>query len=394
MTAPRYLALGTLLIVLTALALQTTSPEPVEPPTMIAPGMFRVAWGRTSNGEAVELYSLRNQKGMEARISTYGATIVGLTAPDRDGRMANVVLGFRSLEGYTSRAYLRESPYFGALIGRYANRINKGRFTINGKTISLGINNQPNHLHGGIRGFDKAVWKAKVNEGADKPNVELTYESKDGEEGYPGNLRVTATYILTEDALEIGYNAVTDQDTIVNLTNHSYFNLKGAGEGDVLEHELQLYADKFTPVDATLIPTGEMRSVQGTPFDFTQPTTIGARIDAKDDQLVLAKGYDENFVLNNADGTLRLSAHLLEPKSGRYLEVWTTEPGIQLYTGNFLRGDLSGENGKIFVFRGGVCLETQHFPDSPNHADFPSTLLKQGQTFSSHTVYRFNTVRP
>ena len=394
MTAPRYLALGTLLIVLTAFALQTTSPEPVEPPTMIAPGMFRVAWGRTSNGEAVELYSLRNQKGMEARISTYGATIVGLTAPDRDGRMANVVLGFRSLEGYTSRAYLRESPYFGALIGRYANRINKGRFTINGKTISLGINNQPNHLHGGVRAFDKVVWKAKVNEGADKPNVELTYESKDGEEGYPGNLRVTATYILTEDALEIGYNAVTDQDTIVNLTNHSYFNLKGAGEGDVLEHELQLYADKFTPVDATLIPTGEMRSVQGTPFDFTQPTTIGARIDAKDDQLVLAKGYDENFVLNNADGTLRLSAHLLEPKSGRYLEVWTTEPGIQLYTGNFLRGDLSGENGKIFVFRGGVCLETQHFPDSPNHADFPSTLLKQGQTFSSHTVYRFNTVRP
>jgi aldose 1-epimerase len=308
--------------------------------------------------------------------------------------MANIVLGFSSLERYTSRAYLRESPYFGALIGRYANRINKGQFALNGKTVSLSVNNQPNHLHGGVRGFDKVIWKAKIDENAEKPNVELAYDSKDGEEGYPGNLRVTATYVLTEDALEIGYQAIADEDTIINLTNHSYFNLKGAGEGDVLGHELQLYADKFTPVDAALIPTGELRSVKGTPFDFTQPTTIGARIGTKDEQLILAKGYDENFVLSNADGTLRLGAHLLEPKSGRDLEVWTTEPGIQLYTGNFLRGNLAGENGKIFVFRGGLCLETQHYPDSPNHADFPPTLLKRGQTFSSRTVYRLRTVQP
>jgi aldose 1-epimerase len=394
MKALRYLALAALFVVLIALNLRPKTLQPIEPPTMVRPGVFRSTWGRTSNGEPVELYFLRNLKGMEVRISTYGATIVGLTAPDRNGHMANIVLGFSSLERYTSRAYLRESPYFGALIGRYANRINKGQFALNGKTVSLSVNNQPNHLHGGVRGFDKVIWKAKIDENAEKPNVELAYDSKDGEEGYPGNLRVTATYVLTEDALEIGYQAIADEDTIINLTNHSYFNLKGAGEGDVLGHELQLYADKFTPVDAALIPTGELRSVKGTPFDFTQPTTIGARIGTKDEQLILAKGYDENFVLSNADGTLRLGAHLLEPKSGRDLEVWTTEPGIQLYTGNFLRGNLAGENGKIFVFRGGLCLETQHYPDSPNHADFPPTRLKRGQTFSSRTVYRLRTVQP
>jgi aldose 1-epimerase len=326
---------------------------------------------------------------MEVRISTYGATITSLTAPDRMGRFANVVLGFNSFDAYQNRAYRRESPYFGAVIGRYANRIAKGQLPLNDKTVTLAINNPPNHLHGGMKGFDKVVWNETTTDKLDRPSVAFAHESKDGEEGYPGNLRVNVTYSLTEDALEIEYQAMSDQDTIINLTNHSYFNLKGAGEGDILQHVLRLNADRFTPVNAALIPTGELRPVAGTPFDFREPTAIGARIDEKDEQLLIAKGYDENFVLSGSEGTLKLAATLGEPQTGRSLEVWTTEPGLQLYSGNFLRGDLSDHNGRPFVSHGGLCLETQHFPDSPNHPDFPSTLLKRGETFSSRTIYRF-----
>jgi aldose 1-epimerase len=359
------------------------------PSRLAEPDRKPPAWGITPSGDPVEIYALRNAGGMEVRITNYGATIVSLTAPDRDGHLANVVLGFDSIEGYTSRAYLQDSPYFGAIIGRFANRINQGRFPLDGKIISLPVNNRPNHLHGGFKGFDKVIWQAKESGGAE-PGLKLTYLSPDGEDGYPGSLRLTVVYTLTNDALEIEYSATADQDTVVNFTNHSYFNLKGAGEGDILGHELQLNADKFTPVDATLIPTGELRPVRGTPFDFTQARTIGARIDANDQQLVFAKGYDHNFALNNADGTLRLAARVYEPTTGRSLEVLTTEPGIQLYSGNFLRGDLLSENGKPYGFRGGLCLETQHFPDSPNHPEFPSTVLKGGDTYTSRTIFRFN----
>jgi len=362
--------------------------EKTAPLNAVQPNISHQSWGHTPDGSPVEIYSLRNANGMEVRVTTYGAIVVGLTVPDRNGHLADVVLGFDSIEGYTSRAYLRESPYFGAVIGRYANRINKGRFQLNGKLYSLAINNRPNHLHGGIKGFDKVVWEARAS-GDAQPSLQLTYESKDGEEGYPGNLHLTVAYTLTDDALKIEYSAIADQDTVVNLTNHSYFNLKGAGEGDILGHELQLNADQFTPVDAALIPTGELRSVKGTPFDFTQPTMIGARIEVTDEQLIFGKGYDQNFVLNGTNGTLRLAARVHEPTTGRGLEVWTTEPGIQIYTGNFLRGDLVGKGGKTYNFRGGLCLETQHFPDAPNHPGFPSTTLKADATFASQTIFRF-----
>jgi aldose 1-epimerase len=384
-----YLALTAPILALATFAFLQKRQEPAEPLKMIKPGVFRAAWGHASNGEPVDIYALRNQKGMEVRISTYGATITSLTAPDRMGRFANVVLGFNSFDAYQNRAYRRESPYFGAVIGRYANRIAKGQLPLNDKTVTLAINNPPNHLHGGMKGFDKVVWNETTTDKLDRPSVAFAHESKDGEEGYPGNLRVNVTYSLTEDALEIEYQAMSDQDTIINLTNHSYFNLKGAGEGDILQHVLRLNADRFTPVNAALIPTGELRPVAGTPFDFREPTAIGARIDEKDEQLLIAKGYDENFVLSGSEGTLKLAATLGEPQTGRSLEVWTTEPGLQLYSGNFLRGDLSDHNGGPFVSHGGLCLETQHFPDSPNHPDFPSTLLKRGETFSSRTIYRF-----
>jgi len=326
-----YLALTAPILALATFAFLQKRQEPAEPLKMIKPGVFRAAWGHASNGEPVDIYALRNQKGMEVRISTYGATITSLTAPDRMGRFANVVLGFNSFDAYQNRAYRRESPYFGAVIGRYANRIAKGQLPLNDKTVTLAINNPPNHLHGGMKGFDKVVWNETTTDKLDRPSVALAHESKDGEEGYPGNLRVNVTYSLTEDALEIEYQAMSDQDTIINLTNHSYFNLKGAGEGDILQHVLRLNADRFTPVNAALIPTGELRPVAGTPFDFREPTAIGARIDEKDEQLLIAKGYDENFVLSGSEGTLKLAATLGEPQTGRSLEVWTTEPGLQLY---------------------------------------------------------------
>jgi aldose 1-epimerase len=344
-------------------------------------------FGTAPGGEAIELYTLRNWHGMQARIATYGGIVTSLTAPDRDGRYADVVLGYDSLAGY-----LHKGPYFGALIGRYANRIARGRFTLDGTTYTLATNNGANSLHGGRIGFDKVVWKvADAAVTPEGPKLTLTYLSRDGEEGYPGNLSVTATYTLTEDdALELEYRATTDKDTVVNLTQHSYFNLRGAADpGDILGHLVEIRADRFTPVDEGLIPTGELRAVAGTQFDFRSPTAIGARIDAPDEQLRFAKGYDHNWVLNSGAGELALDATVYEPRSGRVLQVLSTQPGLQFYTGNFLDGSITGKHGVKYQFRHAFCLEPQHFPDSPNHPDFPSTVLKPGETYRNTIVFRF-----
>jgi aldose 1-epimerase len=353
----------------------------------------RIAWGATRSGKSVELYTLSNSSGIEVSIATYGGTITCLKVPDRSGRLANVVLGFDSLSGYTNPAYLKAGPYFGALIGRYANRIANGTFSLHHKVYHVPINNGPNSLHGGLIGFDKVVWNARAVAGPD-PSLILRYLSKHREQGYPGNMDVTVTYTLTrKKELKIHYRAVSDQDTIVNLTNHSYFNLKGAGEGDILSHQLAIDSAKFTPIDSTLIPTGALADVAGTPFDFRNGAPVGRRIDEADPQLAFGKGYDHNFVLAGTLGTMKRGAVVYEPTSGRTLEIWTTEPGIQFYSGNFLDGTLHSPNGKPFLHRGGLALETQHFPDSPNHPNFPSTELRPGQVFESETVWRFG-VRP
>ncbi len=346
-------------------------------------------FGKTSSGETVELYTLKNLKGIEARVITYGGIIVSLKVPDRDGKLADVVLGFDSLDGY-----LKEHPYFGALIGRYGNRIGKGRFVLKGIEYKLARNNGENHLHGGNKGFDKVVWKAKPVAGKEDSALELSYRSRDGEEGYPGNLSVSVTYALTDaNELRIDYRATTDKITVLNLTNHSYFNLAGQGEGDILGHLLTIPADRYTPVDAGLIPTGELQRVDATPFDFRQPHSIGERIGANNEQLKFGKGYDHNFVVNGTSGTLRLAARVAEPKSGRVMEVLTTEPGVQFYCGNFLDGTLRGKGGKAYQHRYGLCLETQHFPDSPNKPSFPSVSLSPGERYQTTTVYRFSTAR-
>jgi aldose 1-epimerase len=348
--------------------------------------MTKQLFGKTEDGQAVELYTLTNKNGVEVSITNYGGIVVSLKVPGRDGKFEDVVLGFDNLAGYTG-----EHPYFGVIVGRYANRIGKGRFTLNGVEYTLARNNGDNHLHGGIRGFDKAVWKARDVSTAEAQSLELTYLSKDGEEGYPGSLSVVVVYTLDDrNELRIDYSATTDKDTVINLSNHSYFNLAGQGEGDILGHELALYADKFTPIDAGLIPTGELRSVEGTPFDFLKPETIGARINQDDEQLKFGLGYDHNFVLSSGGGTLAPAARVHEPKSGRVLEVSTTEPGIQFYSGNFLDGSIRGKGGKVYGLRSAFCLETQHFPDSPNKPEFPSTVLKAGARFQSATVYRFS----
>lgn len=348
--------------------------------------MKKQAFGTTADGQEIDLHTLTNQHGMEVGIIDYGGTVVCLKAPDRNGKTADVVLGFDSIEGY-----LKAHPFFGVLVGRYGNRIAKGRFTLNGVEYKLATNNGENHLHGGIKGFDKAVWKARDVSDGQSQRLELTYLSKDGEEGYPGNLSVTVVYTLADsNELRIDYAAATDKDTVVNLTNHSYFNLAGQGEGDILDHELTLFADKFTPTDKGLIPTGELRSVEGTPFDFRKPVAIGARIGQNDEQLKSGGGYDHNFVLASGGGSLTLAARVYEPKTGRVMEALTTEPGIQLYTGNFLDGRLPGKGGKVYPKRYGFCLETQHFPDSPNHAQFPSTVLRAGGRYQTTTVYRFS----
>jgi aldose 1-epimerase len=352
---------------------------------MVNPRIKKQAFGMTGSGEPVELYTLTNANGVEVRIMTYGGAVVSLKVPDRSGKLADVVLGHETLDGY-----LKRSPYFGSIIGRYGNRIGRARFSLNRKEYTLPRNNGENTLHGGDKGFDKVVWKAKEVRGKNGAGLSLTYLSKDGDEGFPGNLSVTVIYTLTSNnELRINYSATTDKTTVVNLTNHSYFNL--AGEGDILQHELMIDAKRFTPVDAGLIPTGELRNVQGTPMDFTRSTAIGARIGQQEEQLTLGKGYDHNWVLNNTTGRLALAAKVYEPRTGRVMEVITTEPGLQFYSGNFLDGSITGKGGQVYQQRYGFCLETQHFPDSPNKPRFPSTVLRPGQFYKTTTIYKFST---
>jgi len=339
------------------------------------------SFGKLPDGTEIEQYTLRNAKGAIAKVVTYGATLTELWVPDKSGKNADVVLGFDKLDGYAG-----EHPYFGATIGRYANRIAKGKFTLDGKEYSLFLNNGPNSLHGGKVGFSRKVWKAEPVKVAHGAAVRFTYVSADGEEGYPGTLTVHVTYELTDDnAVKISYHASTDKPTVANLTNHSYFNLSGAGSGDILKNVLRLEADRYTPVDDTLIPTGELKSVEGTPFDFRKPMAIGAR----NGQIPGIAGYDHNFVLNGAPGKLRKIGEVSDPLSGREMEVWTTEPGVQLYVSIGLDGSIKGIGGAYQKF-GALCLETQHFPDSPNHPNFPSTVVRPGKDFQSETVYRFS----
>ena len=339
-------------------------------------------FGKLSDGATVDLYTFTNTGGMEVRITNFGGNVTSIRVPDRHGKMDDVVLGFDSLAGY------QQNPlYFGCIVGRYANRIAGGRFALGGKTFALPQNNGKNHLHGP---YHKVLWKARELEGPDGPGVELFYKSPDGEEGYPGNLSVWVTYTLSgTNGLKIDYRATTDRETVINLTNHSYFNLKGEGRGDILDHAVMIHADRFTPVNEDLIPTGELKPVKGTPFDFTAPHAIGERIHQADEQLSYGKGYDHNFVLNKKGNELSLAAWVTEPTTGRVLETFTTEPAVQLYVGNFLDG-IRGKGGKPYNPRFGFCLETQHYPDSPNQPSFPSTMLRPGETYASTTVYRFS----
>lgn len=347
-------------------------------------------FGQLPDGRQVHLYTLENKSGFRADISDLGGIVVNLLVPDKNGKTADVSLGCRN-----AAEYLETSSYLGALIGRYGNRIAQGRFTLDGETYTLATNNAPNGipcaLHGGKVGFDKVLWRATPSVRDGNPTLELSYDSPDGEEGYPGNLSVRVTYTVTpQNELRIDYEAATDKATPVNLTNHTYFNLHGEGEGTILDHVLMLRASKTTPVNAGLIPTGEIVPVAGTPFDFTVPRAIGDRIDAESEQLKLAGGYDHNWVIDQQNGELALIATVHEPKSGRFMEVLTTEPGVQFYSGNFLDGSIAGKSGKNYPKRSGFCLETQHFPDSPNHPHFPSTILRPGETLRSTTVYRFS----
>jgi len=341
-------------------------------------------FGKMPDGTAVEIYTL-SDGACEARISTYGGILVSMKTPDRAGKSADVVLGFDDVSGYVANFNGPSNAFFGAIIGRYANRIAHASFTLDGQKYSLPKNNGENTLHSGPHGFNNVVWKAKPIANG----VELTYLSKDGEAGFPGNLTATVKYTLVKADLRIDYEATTDKDTVVNLTNHSYFNL--AGQGDILKHELTLHASRFTPVDAGLIPTGELKPVESTPFDFRKPTAVGARINANDDQLHLGRGYDHNWVLDNKTGKLTEAAELFDPSSGRVLKVLTDQPGVQFYSGNFLDGSVKGKGGKPYEQHAALCLETQHFPDSPNHPDFPSTELKSGQRYHSVTIFSFST---
>lgn len=348
------------------------------------------SFGRLPDGREAHLYTLRNSNGFQADIADYGGTIVRLLAPDRTGKLADVTLGFNSVQPYP-----KDSPYFGALIGRVGNRIAGGKFILDGKNYTLAVNNSPGdipcHLHGGMTGFDKVIWTAEPTTRDGQPALRLRYTSADGEEGYPGIIYVEVLYSLTSDnGLRMDYTATTTKPTPVNLTNHAYFNLRGEGRGTILGHELTVRARHYTPVNAGLIPTGLLAPVTGTPFDFTSLHAMGERIEAKDEQLRFGGGYDHNFVLDSADGSLALAATVYEPVSGRILEVLTTEPGLQFYSGNFLDGKLAGKSGGSYVHRGAFCLESQHFPDSINQPSFPSTVLRPGQTYRSTTVYRFS----
>jgi aldose 1-epimerase len=365
-----------------------SEPAPVAPPTdtPIMPAVARAIFGTTRDGQTVEVFTLKNAAGIEVSAITYGGIITSIKTPDRNGAIADIVLGFDALDGY-----LGDHPYFGAIIGRYANRIANARFTLDAIDFRLASNNGRHHLHGGVNGFDKQMWTAEV---IGDNAVRFSRVSPDGEEGYPGALQVAVVYGLTNyNELIVEYTAHTDLPTHLNLTQHSYFNLAGAGRGDVLGHELMIDADAYTPVDAALIPTGQIAAVEGTPFDFRKPAPIGARITAGHPQLTHVRGYDHNFVLNRDGNTLQLAARVVEPNSGRVLEVATTEPGVQLYTGNGLDGTIIGKGGLAYARHGGFCLETQHYPDSPNRPDFPATVLRPGTTYSTRTVFKFDVSR-
>ena len=374
-----------ILAVLFALACTSESP----PANAVASASVdRASFGTTTDGKPVDAYTLVNAHGIRARILTYGAIVQSLEMPDRTGAMDDVVLGFDDLAGY-----VKSSPYFGAIVGRYGNRIARGHFTLDGKTYTLAINNGPNHLHGGIKGFDKVVWDAQSFRGDSGVGVTLTYTSPDGEEGYPGTLRAKVTYTLNDrDELAIDAEATTDKATPVNLTNHTYWNLAGDGKRDILGHLLMVESNDIVPVDSTLIPTGQLMPVDGTPFDFRAPTAIGARIADSHQQLRYGNGYDHTFVLDRASGTgLKHALRVVEPTTGRTLDISTTEPGVQVYSGNFLDGTAVGKHGHVYRFRYGLALETHHFPDSPNQPSFPSTILHPGETYRTRTVWQFGT---
>lgn len=368
-------------IAIAALAVGLTAPADAAK----VKGVKTAPFGKTAAGEKVKIYTLTNKNGLEARIITYGGAIVSLKTPDRNGKLGNIVLGFDTLE-----PYLKGVPYFGALIGRYGNRIADGALAIDGKSYKLSQNDGTNTLHGGAKGFDKVVWQARPFADENGPGLSLSYVSPDGDQGFPGTLSAQVTYQLRNDnALYIGYQAVTDKPTVVNLTNHSYFNLSGDAGKPILDHLLTIHADRFTPVGKILIPTGALQDVAGTPFDFREATAIGARIDATDPQLKFGLGYDHNWVLNQpAPGAEFVAAKLVEPASGRSMTIRTVEPGLQFYSGNFLDGKPAGQ-GTVFEHRTGLCLETQHFPDSPHRPEFPSTLLRPGQLYKTHTILQF-----
>ncbi len=343
---------------------------------------------RVTDFDAIKLYTFKNKSGMQVKITNYGAIVTAILVPDRDGKLGDITLGYNRVEDYINAV---DKPYFGAIVGRYGNRIANGEFTIDDETYSLATNNGPNHLHGGVIGFDKVVWDAELVGGEGWSGLKLTYLAKDKEEGYPGNLSIKVTYKLTDsNELIVDYLATTDKATPVNLTQHSYFNLKGEGEGDILDHQLMINAAKYTPVDSSLIPTGEMKAVADTPFDFTVAKSIGRDIGKKNEQLEFGLGFDHNFVLNREGDGLSLAAMVHEPTTGRVMEITTTEPGIQFYCGNFLDGRLKGKSGKPYVHRGGFCLETQHYPDSPNQKNFPTTILKPGDEYRTTTVFKFS----
>jgi len=342
-------------------------------------------FGKTADGVAVDEYTLTNQSGAKVKIITYGARVVSIEVRDREGKLGDVALGYDDILGYE-----KDASYLGPIVGRYGNRIAKGRFTLDGQTYTLAVNNNGNHLHGGLRGFDKVVWTGKGSVVGGAARLKLTYLSKDQEEGYPGNLSITVIYTWTNrNELKIEYSATTDKATVLNLTNHAYFNLAGAGVGDILNHQMRINALRFTPTDATSIPTGELRRVKGTPLDFNTATAIGKRIEEKYEQLISGSGYDHNFVLNKPMSKLGLAAEVYESTSGRVMRVYTTEPGVQFYSGNFLSGAI-GKQGLAYPRRSGFCLETQHFPDSPNHPKFPSTVLRPGGRYSQTTIYQFS----
>ncbi len=343
-------------------------------------------FGTTKDGQKADLYTLTNANGLVAKITNYGGTVTELWVPDRDGKLGDILLGFDNVKDYEEK-----SPYFGCLIGRYGNRIGKGKFTLDGKEYTLAANNDENHLHGGLKGFDKVVWDAEPVKSSSSVGLKLHYLSKDMEEGYPGNLDMTVTYTLTnKDELKIHYEATTDKPTVCNLTNHNYYNLAGQGNGDILGHKLMINADTYTPVDSGLITTGQIAPVAGTPFDFTKSTAIGARINNDDTQLEYGLGYDHNWVLNKKGSKMSLAAKVYEPTTGRIMKIYTNEPGLQFYAGNFLDGTLTGKEGKVYNHRYGFCLETQHYPDSPNKPGFPTTTLRPGEKYATTTVHKFS----